>query len=49
VLGEDVRSLHDDSDPTRFDSLLYAKGNLFCKALLHLETTAEGLGDACEL
>lgn len=47
-VGWDLRSLHDDCDPTGFDSLLYAEGNLFCEALLHLETTAEGLSDACE-
>jgi hypothetical protein len=45
---EDVRGLHDDCDPTGFDSLLYGEGNLFGKALLHLETSAEGLSDACE-
>jgi hypothetical protein len=46
--SKDVRCLHDDSDAARFDSLLYAEGDLFCKAFLHLETTAEGLCDACE-
>jgi len=45
---QDIRGLHDDCDPTGFDSLLYAEGNLFGKALLHLETSAEGLSDACE-
>lgn len=46
--GGDVRGLHNDSDPTRFDSLLHAEGDLLCKALLDLKTTAEGLCDACE-
>jgi hypothetical protein len=47
-MGKNVRGLHDDSDPTRFDSFLNAEGDLFCKAFLHLETTAEGLCYACE-
>jgi hypothetical protein len=48
TLDEDVRGLHDDCDPARFDSFLYAKGYLFGKALLDLETTTECLRDACE-
>lgn len=47
-VGWDVRSLHDDSDPARFDGLLYAEGDLFCEAFLHLESTTEGLCYACE-
>jgi hypothetical protein len=47
--GEDVRSLHDDCDPARFDCFLYAKGYLFGKALLDLETSTERLGDTREL
>jgi hypothetical protein len=46
--GRDVRGLHNDSDPTRFDSLLYAEGDLLCKALLDLKATTEGLCDPCE-
>jgi hypothetical protein len=47
-MGEDVRGLHDDCDPARFDSFLHAKGYLLGKAFLNLETTTECLSDACE-
>jgi hypothetical protein len=29
-VGLNVRGLHDDCDPSRFDGFLYAKGDLFC-------------------
>lgn len=45
---DDVRGFHDDGDAARFNSFLYAEGYLLGKALLHLETTAECLSDACE-
>jgi hypothetical protein len=48
VRVRDVRSLHDDCDPARFDCFLYAKGYLFGKALLDLETSTECLGDTRE-
>lgn len=48
AMRQDVRSLHDDCDPTWFDSLLYAESNLLRKALLDLKTSAECLGDTCE-
>jgi hypothetical protein len=47
-LGLDVRSLHNYCDSSRLDSLLHAKGDLFRKALLHLETAAKRLSNACE-
>jgi hypothetical protein len=47
-LGLDVRSLHDYRDTSRLDSLLHAKGDLFCEALLHLETATECFSNACE-
>jgi hypothetical protein len=47
-VGLDVRCLHDYCDTSRLDSLLHAKGDLFCKALLDLETAAEGFSNACE-
>lgn len=47
-LGLDVRSLHDYRDSSRLDSLLYAKGDLFRKALLNLEAAAKCLSNACE-
>jgi len=47
-LGLDVRGLHDYCDTSRLDSLLHAKGDLFCEALLHLETATERLSNACE-
>ena len=47
-LGLDVRGFHDYCDSSRLDSLLYAKGDLFGKALLHLESAAKGLCNACE-
>ena len=47
-VGLDIRGLHDYCDTSRLDSLLHTKGDLFCEALLHLETAAKGLSNACE-
>ncbi len=47
-MWSNVRSFHDHCDTSRLYSLLHAKGDLFCEALLHLETAAEGLSNACE-
>ena len=47
-LGLNVRGFHDYRDTSRLDSLLHAKGDLFCEALLHLETATECLSNACE-
>jgi hypothetical protein len=47
-LGLNVRGLHDYCNTSRFDSLLHAKGDLFCEALLHLETATKCFCNACE-
>ncbi len=43
-----ARGFHDYCDPSRLDSLLHTKGDLFRETFLHLEAATESLSDACE-